>query len=448
MLQIIKKIYRGLPAWVTAPVRYVPDGLLFGKSFRQCTPRIDTVCLDENIKRILDYAREHTVWGRDNIPKRIAKSDAEKVIEDLPCVDANELHAEPERFVSCDATEYNSYWTTTGETGKRPTSVCLSNKSYGYEWRHILDIWGLGGYSRRKDLKLTLRGYHFNTGEILRRDPVYNEIGVDSFQLSELSEDEFCMLVDNLNRMKISCIHGYPTLVEIFKERLSRNGMYCPVKEVLLASEGASVIQKKKFSEFFGARVLSWYGLTEKVVLAYDEFADNRFKVYTSYGFPRIVNPDSEGMGEIVGTTFVNLAMPLVNYKTGDYGCIIRNDTELFIENLSGRSGKDFVYESESKKYPITAINLPSHVQDKIVFYQVIQESFADIKILVLLRERYAKDLVAKEMFAEVKSRLPNFHVAIVVVMDENCFERSKRGKFRMLVQRLRIPCYEAVDGK
>ena len=447
MLQIIKKIYRGLPAWVTAPVRYIPDGLLFGKSFRQCTPRVDTVCLNENLKKTLDYAREHTVWGRDNIPERIAQSDVEKVVEDLPCVDANELHAEPERFVSCDVTEYNSYWTTTGETGKKPTSVCLSNKSYGYEWRHILDIWGLGGYSRRNDLKLTLRGYHFKTGEILRHDPIYNEIGVDSFQLSELSESDFCMLADKLNRMRITCIHGYPTLIDIFKERLLRNGMNFRVRELLLASEGASVIRKKNFSEFFGARILSWYGLTEKVVLAYDEFADNRFKVYTSYGFPRIVNPDSQGIGEIVGTTFVNFAMPLVNYKTGDYGRIVRNDMGLFIENLSGRSGKDFVYENESKKYPITAINLPGYVQDKIVFYQVIQERFADIKILVLLRESYATDLVVKEMLAEVKSRLPNFHVTIMLVNDENCFERSKRGKFRMLVQRLGIPSHDTVHN-
>ena len=76
MLQQLKNIYRALPPWVTAPVKYVPNGVLFGKSFRTCRPRTDLDCLGVNLKTALDYAREHTVWGREHIPANVTAVDA------------------------------------------------------------------------------------------------------------------------------------------------------------------------------------------------------------------------------------------------------------------------------------------------------------------------------------------------------------------------------------
>ncbi|MBQ2616014.1 MAG: AMP-binding protein, partial [Synergistaceae bacterium] len=369
MLQIVKKIYRSLPPWMSAPVRYIPDGLLFGKSFRRCLPRIDTACLGENIKRTLDYTRKHTVWGREVIPEKIVAEEAEGVLSELPTIGSEDLNADGARFVSDEVTRFNSYWSTTGMT-KVPTSVCLANSAYGLEWAHMLHIWRLGGYRRRRDCKLTFRGNRFGDGELLRRDPIYNEVSVDSFQVTDKT---FRRFLDLVKKERISCIHGYPTLIKMFMDRLVATGEKFPVREIMLASEGASVELKKELADFFGARVLSWYGLTEKVVLAYDEFADGRFVNFTSYGYPRVVNPDANGIGEIVGTTFVNLAMPLVNYRTGDCGRIVRDGERIYIEKLEGRSNKDFIYEAPEIKYSLTAIDVPGEVYRKMLFFQVVQ---------------------------------------------------------------------------
>ncbi len=441
MLKQLKGVYRRMPSWLTAPVKYVPNGLLFGSSYRRCCPTTDISLVPRNLKSILDYTREHTEWGKLHIPHNVVEDEAERILASIPIIDSEQLHTSPQQFVSSDVNARNAYWATTGETGRKPTSVCLSDQSYGYEWRHILAIWELGGYSRSKDLKLTLRGYHFRPGEILRRDPVYNEISVDSFQLAELSDVDFRVLIDKLIQLRVSYIHGYPTLVDVFMERLEKIGKSFPVRALFLGSEGTSAEKKKQFSRFFEGRVLSWYGLTEKVVLAYDEFADNRFKVFTSYGYPRILEPDSQGIGEIVGTTFVNWAMPLINYKTGDYGRIVKEGSSLIIEKLSGRSGKDFIYESAQKKYPITAINLPENIQGKIVFYQIIQNDFAKILVLVLPRICCDGDRkkVLDELYSEIKARLPSFDVNIRMVDDERMFERSKRGKLRMVVQNIKV---------
>lgn len=216
-------------------------------------------------------------------------------------------------------------------------------------------------------------------------------------------------------------------------------GLRLNVREIMLASEGASIAQKEALGKFFGAKIVSWYGLTEKVVLAYDEFANNRFKVFTSYGYPWIMNPDADGVGEIVGTTFVNNAMPLVNYQTGDYGKIVREGNCMYIERLQGRSGKDFVLESPGVRYPITAINLPGEIQDKIVFYQIVQNKYAKIVVLVLLRAECAdrKNEIQSELSREIKARLTKFDVSVRIVKDDSAFERSKRGKLRTIVQNI-----------
>ena len=447
LLQRVKDFYRSLPPWVTAPVKYIPDGVLFGASFRACVPRTDVGCLGENLKAALGYAREHTAWGREKVPARIDAADAEKILADLPCVTSAELAADPRRFVSDEATDVNSYETTTGGSGRNPTTIRLSNASYGVEWKHMLDIWKRGGYSRQKDVKITFRGYHLKPGELVRRDPIYNELSVDPFQLND---DNFPDLLRQIKDKGVTCLHGYPSLIKMFKERLARfsqpqhqpstsTSTLFPVREIMLGSEGASDALKKELAEFFGARIISWYGLTEKVVLAYDEFAQGRFVNFTSYGYPRIVDAGSDGVGEIVGTTFVNKAMPLVNYRTGDYGRIVRENGQLIIEALQGRWGKDFVYRTVAEKIPTSAINLHGPVQTKIVFYQIVQNEYGRVLVRVLPKQDFVPDEIRREMLQELSERLKGFEIDCQVVASDADFERSIRGKLIMLVQNLNL---------
>ena len=451
LLQKIKDVYRSLPPWMTAPVKYIPDGVLFGASFRRCVPRTDVECLGENLKAALDYARMHTAWGRELVPARIDAADAEKILADLPCVTSAELAADPRRFVSDEATDVNSYETTTGGSGRNPTTIRLSNASYGVEWKHMLDIWKRGGYSRQKDVKLTFRGYHLKPGELVRRDPIYNELSVDPFQLND---GNFGELLERVEGAGVTCLHGYPSLIKMFMERLARlsqpqpsTSTFFPVREIMLGSEGASDELKRKLSEFFGAKLISWYGLTEKVVLAYDEFAQGRFVNFTSYGYPRIVDPDAEGVGEIVGTTFVNKAMPLVNYRTGDYGRIVRDGGQLILEKIQGRWGEDFVYIDMTTKIPTSAINLHEDIQTKIVFYQIVQNEYGKVVVKVLPKAGLAAEEIRREMLAELSERLKGFEIDCQIVASDADFERSVRGKMIMLVQNLNLQDLRGMRG-
>lgn len=445
-LQGIKNLYRALPPWMTAGVRLVPDGILFGRSYRASNPSVDAALYGINLKNALEYARVHTEWGRENIPINIPAEDTESFVRTLPIVSSEELAANPARFTSDEANGRNSYWTTTGGSGRNPTSICLCNSSYGVEWKHMHHIWRSCGvpYLRRRDLKLTFRGYHLREGELVRFDPIYNELSVDPFQLNDVNFGKFLGLV---RRHKVSCLHGYPSLISLFMERLKARGEGFPVNLIFLGSEGASAELKHAMADFFNARVISWYGQTEKVSLAYDADASGQFVNFSSYGYTWILNPDENGVGEIIGTTFVNRAMPLVNYRTGDYGRIqpqnrIREDGSalqvLVIDRLQGRWGKDFVYRSKGDKIPTSAINLHDGIQQKIVFYQIEQNEYGKIEVKVLPKQGFREDEISRELGASLSNRLKGFEVRCVAVKSDSEFVRSPRGKMIMLVQNLK----------
>lgn len=448
ILPKIKQLYRALPPWMTAGVRLVPDGLVFGNSYRDCRPSVNNAGCGRNIKNVLEYARIHTVWGKNNIPAGIRISETEEALKSLPVVGSEDLAAAPELFISDESTEVNSYWTTTGGSGRNPTNIRLSNASFGTEWKHMHSIWNSCAptiaYSRSKDVKLTFRGYHLREGELIRFDPIYNEVSVDSFQLNE---GNFKRFLESARKYKISCIHGYPSLISLFMERLINFGETFKAKLIFLGSEGACVELKRQLSEFFGARVVSWYGQTEKVILAYDADANGQFVNFSSYGYPWILNPDENGIGEIIGTTFVNKAMPLINYRTGDYGRVTKQTRKdacgvehevLVIDKLQGRWGKDFVYRTSSERIPTSAINLHGRVQERILFYQMIQNEPGKLLVKVLPKNGCSQDSVTAELGCELSERLKGFEIKCIAVRSDAEFVRSSRGKMIMLVQNMK----------
>ena len=63
LLRRAKNIYRTSPPWLTAWLKYVPDGLLFGKGYRLAVPGTDCNAIGRKLKSALDYARGHTSWA-------------------------------------------------------------------------------------------------------------------------------------------------------------------------------------------------------------------------------------------------------------------------------------------------------------------------------------------------------------------------------------------------
>jgi phenylacetate-CoA ligase len=433
MLSHLKKTYDTIPKKYINFLRHIPDRVLFGKSYLPWKTKVsfDKNIIDKNLCDTLNYNRKNTQFGKDNIPTMVTVANAREVLESLPLVSSYDLSTNLDYYISKEFKGKNSYLTTTGGTGRSPTSILLSNESFGIEWAHMHSIWGLADYKKSKDLKLTLRGKSLKGDKLVEFNPVYNELVVDTFKVKDSNFEQF---LEEIKKYDIKYIHGYPSLLKEFTVYFEKYNYKPKIKGIFLGSEGATIEDKRLISEFFDCKVVHWYGQSEKVALAVDIEENDMFRVFTSYGYPRVVD------GELVATSFVNRALPLINYKMGDGAEIVEDDKYIYIKNLKGRWGKDFIYLDENKKIPTASINLHSKIQDEIVFYQIHQKEFAKIEIKTLQKSTSNMDpnKLLEVFSAEMRTNLKDFLIDVRLV-NEDEIVKSHRGKMILLVQELKL---------
>lgn len=433
MLGNLKKIYDCIPKKFLFFLKNTPDIILFGKSYVQWKAKIsfDKTLFDINLADTLNYAREHTLFGRDHIPNFVDSNNARVILESLPIITSHDIATDLAYYTSDEYNLFNSYLTTTGGTGRNPTTILLSNELYGIEWAHGHHIWSLAGYERKRDIKLTLRGKILHGSKLVEFSPIHNEIVVDVYKVNQKNFKDFIKIIKNYD---IKYIHGYPSLVKQYMEYF-REYRYIPkLNGVLLTSEGTTVSEKKKISDFFGCKVISFYGHSERALIAVDIEANGIYKVYSSYGFPRVVN------GELVVTSFVNRAMPLINYSMGDGAELVEDEHSFYLKNITSRRGKDFVYLTKDIKISVTLLAMHTGVENEILYYQFHQKEFGKIEIRLL--QKTDSSLQAQELckkFSEaVQKELKDFTINVKAVTD-NQITKSHRGKMILLIQELDI---------
>lgn len=439
MLDKAKRLYDKLPKEYLTFLRYVPDLLLFGPHYSEEKVAVscDKALVSSQLYKALTYARKHTAFGRDVIPKVFSPNEALDVLQELPCISSDDLSLNLSYYVSDVFSARNSYLTTTGGTGRNPTSIRLANESFTAEWAHMYTMWAQIGYNRHHHLKLTLRGKQLRPDSLVIHNPLYNELVVDTFKLGY---DNFPRLWVEAFSQPVAYVHGYPSLLKEFMEYCIYFDKRPQLKGIMLGSEGASVNEKAALQRFFECPVISWYGQSEKVALAYDLVGTNEFKLFTSYGYAYIRDPDPGGLGEITATTFVNPALPLFNYRTGDSGRLKEKSDGIYLCDISGRWGKDFVWRDPGKRISTASINLHSDIQHEILFYQLYQTACGHLHIKILCKKtsRLKPEDILRRVQCEIADKLKDFSVTAEIAPDETHIIKSARGKMIMLVQELK----------
>ncbi|MDE5421918.1 hypothetical protein L3073_06835 [Ancylomarina sp. DW003] len=438
MLDKIKGLYHQLPKERLRFLRNIPNRMLYGKSYSKTMISYDNNIIKTNLFEILQYSKANTHHGRKYIPKKFNKNDVFGVLKDLPFVTSNDISENIDFYTSKEYSSLNSYQTSTGGTGRNPTPILLSNESYGIEWAHMHSIWGEANYRRKNCPKLTLRGTVIKNGKLFEYNPIYNEYVVNTYLMCA---NNIHIILDLIRKYNIRYIHGYPSLVKEFTSYLETIGESIILDAVFLGSEGISTADKSELANFFKAKIISWYGQTEKIILASDCLGHNKYKVFSSYGYPSVTDKDESGFGELIGTTFVNKALPLINYKTGDYARVEVEGNNIYLTDVQGRWGKDFIYVSLNKRVPTSSINLHSSIQKEILFYQIIQDKFGEVNIKILLKKdtKFTNERIIDMFKSDFKVKLADFTVSYEIVLNPESIVRSTRGKMIMLVQNLSL---------
>lgn len=173
---------------------------------------------------------------------------------------------------------------------------------------------------------------------------------------------------------------------------------------------------------------ISWYGHTERCVLAYEKNRKFVYEPFQTYGYAEVVKID--GKSELVATSYYNQASPLIRYSTNDE--IMETVTEDGIlqsfQMKGGRSGES-VIDRDGKKINLTGLIFGRHHElfNEAKYIQVKQIAPGVIEIHYV-----SENLPAEKAATLFDSENVNMNISFV---QESEPVRTVSGKVGLLIK-------------
>lgn len=351
-----------------------------------------------------------------------------------------QLHRE-ELVSSAIPAKQRLYITTGGSTGVPVGFYLQRGVSRPKEQAFLEAQWRRGGYFDGARL-VVIRG-HVTTdraqGRIASYDATRDWLMLSSYHLTEERLPEY---LEAIERFRPDVLHAYPSAALQLAEFLERAGQSwrTPVRCVLAGSERLNLPQKRLLERVFGCRIYRWYGHSERAVLAAEGRTSELFYFWPTYGFVEFGEPDPEGFCEVIGTSFHNLAMPLIRYRTGDYVRLAdpRKDGDLefpwpAVAEVAGRE-QEFLVSRGGRRISLTAFNMHDAIFDGLYAVQFFQDTpgVAEFRYVPSPDFHSSRlDLIRQGIERKLGD---DFQLTFRAVEET---EKTSRGKHRWLVSRI-----------
>jgi phenylacetate-CoA ligase len=394
----------------------------------------------KQLQKLLEHAIKH-VRFYSNIPLR--SDDPFKNLQNFQIIDKETIQNNFKIFMADNIPKRKTYYVTTGGTSGNPLGFYLDNSTFGKEWAFVMTGWKRVGFTPG-DKVVSIRGVEFyNNKNIFWQDnPVYNMLEMSPFHMNK---KYLPMYVEVIKKFKPKYIHGYPSAISILAKYVENVGEKIPpIKAVFAISENIYPGQREFIEKIFNTRLFSFYGMSEKAIMAPECEYDTRYHSFPEYGITEVVDkngdPVAEGeRGELVGTGFLNYCMPFIRYRTGDYAILSDQRCtcgrpHLLLEQLVGRWNQEMLLGRSGALISIAAFNLHGDVFKNVYRYQFYQKKQGEMIIRVVLKKDFSikdEEEISKAIYKKVGQDLQIFFEEV----DE--IKLTARGKFKLLIQEL-----------
>lgn len=437
-------------------LKIIPNKFLYGKTFfkiidminkNQCNNKFIENWIESNLNRLIVKSLKVNFYKNSfkNISKikdNLFKSKNSNLIKMFPITNKSVLKNSMNDFIVGDESSYDLC--TTGGTSGKPLGFYLEKNRSPKEWAFINNFWSKSGY-RIGEWRMVFRGVSSLGNNTWYIDNFLNEIYVSPFSLNEASMNDFYKLII---KYKVNYLHGYPSAIYIFSKYLLNkthiNLNDIDIKGVFLVSEKVENFQKNIIQKCFKkAKILSFYGLSEKVLFA--EEKNNVYEFNPFYGYAELI--DNSGnlitkkntRGRIIGTGFLFDGTLFIRYDTGDTAELIElpsknNYYRLRVKNIHPRRSQEFLVGKNNELISMTAINLHS-----VSFLLIKEFQFFQLK-KGYVTFKYVTDLSnldIDQLILELENKIGgSVHFKTQRV---KTIKRTKIGKFKYIDQRLKF---------
>ena len=443
---------------------YIPQSIRYGKEFwktyysLQETQWWSRERLQEyqmqQLNRLLHHSYKNVPYFKKIFDARGLKPENIQNFNDFKKIPLLTKDIMRDNLTSFIATNYSKsklqYITTGGSNGVPLGLYQEKRKAESREWAFFVDLWKRVNF-KIGDKRVVLRGdvvQSANKGKFWEYNPSDKTLVFSSYYMTDHTMPDY---IRKMNSFKPDFLHVYPSVAAILARFMKKNhiGPITSVKAVLCASEKLYSWQRNLLEEVFQCRAYSWYGHTEKAVLAGECEKSADYHIASEYGLVELIdrngNPinKNDEAGEIVATGFNNFVVPLIRYKTGDIGVYSNKECSCgrnypLLKRIEGRV-QEFLITKDNNLISLGPALFSIHDANwsNIKQIQFIQEKPGDLTIKIVKEQSCSKKEISEYILRLFKVRFGElFKIELNFVSN---ITPTKLGKHRFLIQRIPI---------
>ncbi len=404
----------------------------------------------QEVEEIINYAYEHVPYYRKKFDNAHIKPSDIKSFDDLskiPYLEKEEVRLHSEELISDEYRKEDLFsHPTSGSTG---TPMMLYNdrlatiRNYAIRWAQCRP--GLN----RKDKNVNFTGL-----ELL--DPAQNKppfwrmnwAGRQRlYSVFHMNDETLPFYIDDLIKFNPVWMYGYPSAIYTVAEFILRKRLDYPVppKAIIVSSEQCLPHYRQAMEQAFKTKVWDEYGQGEMAGLAF-ECKCGKLHEKPEYALMEFVptgeKDDETGFDvyELVCTSFVNKAWPLIRYRVGDLA-VINPDAKCseglagkVIETIYGRTGH-FLIAADGTK--ISNISVMAKKCRNIQLMQVVQEELGRVKLVIVPDENYDKQRDEPFTIEQFRKKLGDESRMKIEVEYVDQIPLTKSGKYLSIVSKI-----------
>jgi phenylacetate-CoA ligase len=363
-------------------------------------------------------------------------------LKDCPFIEKKDLQAHLPEMASTEVPSSKRLYITTGGSSGVPVGFYLHKGISRPKEQSFLEMmWRRAGYFDGARLAV-IRGHVTSSqtqGRVASYDATRDWLMLSSYHLTMERLPEY---LEAMEKFKPDMLHAYPSAALQLAEYLEKSGQTwrLPLQGMLCGSEQLTMPQKRLLERVFKCRVYRWYGHSERVVLAGEGKESELFYFWPQYGFVEFGPPDEDGLREVIGTSFHNLAMPLIRYRTGDYVRLAQATDVSNLEypwpaalEIAGRE-QEFLVSATGRRISLTAFNMHDAVFDHLYAVQFYQDHPGVAEFRFVAAPQFHSSRLA-QIEQGIRRKLgDDFQITFRAVEE---VEKTTRGKHRWLVSKL-----------
>lgn len=390
---------------------------------------------------LIRHCHETVPYYREVMRERGLTPDDVRTPEDLPklpLLTKEIVRARGKELLSEGPVKGELHWSTSAGTTGAPLATLHDARSMAFEQAMIRRHWRIAGLPPRCR-RATLRGHRVVPAEQIR-PPFWrvnrpeSQLIMSTFHLSRKTAPAF---VAALRRFRPQALEARPSAAFFLAQEMLALGETIKLDCVLSGSEPLYPGHRKTVEKAFDCKVFDSYRLSERVSFAFECPEHSGLHVAPEYGVTEFIG-DVHGLKEIVGTSLLNFAMPLLRYRTGDYvtpldaDCPCGREMQLLgpVEAQVGGS----LRRPDGSFLPFSLISHAVTGLGHIRKTQLVQESLDWLVVRLVPGERFSGEH-RERLIGSLRQELgSDVRIDIELVED---IEREDNGKYRWVVSRV-----------